>query len=66
MTSPQTQQSTPPARDIPALYQAGMVALNDALRAAAIEGDVENALSTFCAATRSTLGDQGAHERPGA
>jgi hypothetical protein len=66
MTPPQTQQSTPPARDMPVLYQAGMAALNDALHAAAIERDVENALSTFCAATRSTLGDQRARERPGA
>ena len=65
MTSRQTPLSPPPARDTAALYQAGMAALSEALHAAAIERDVEAALSTFCAAARSTLGDREAHEQPG-
>ena len=65
MTSRQTTDSDPSVRNIAALYESGMTALDQALRAAAMTPDPETALSAFSAAARTTLGDAMAHERPG-
>jgi len=50
----------------PTLQAKAIVALNDALKTAAVAGDIETALSAISAGAWTALGDPKAHERPGA